>query len=664
MQSVVCGFKDRSDAGRRLAALLWDYSSVDDVVILALPRGGVPVAAEVSTTLAKPIDVLVVRKLGVPGDEEVAMGAVTSGGVRVMDEDLVARLGIGRETIDEMVRNETAEVHRRLKDYREDRPPPEVSGKRVILVDDGIATGSTVSAAISLLRKQGVGSVVVAVPVAAEDTVRRLREEADDLVVVIESDEFGAVSRWYEDFPQTSDEEVRAILSGCSPAVAVRADGGIPWVFNRSPIQMIRQLARPFIGAETDYDGILDLIGDAGVVVLGAANYGTREFYQARVGITKRLVAEKGFNAVVTEADLVDSWRVNDYLRGAPGIPDASSALDGFSRFPSWVWRNAEFLEFVDWLKDQNDRAGSAERRVGFHGLDLFGLRRSMSRVVEELEGGEIEAVGKVLSLFDCVDRFGRDPHHYGQMNGPEASEAMRSGLVGTLVDSRRESFARLPEEGGDPVDDELLRFVRSTPDGCIADYYGSLFRSYASSWNRRDEKMMELLGVLIGAIESHAGEAKVVVWAHNSHAGDARATEMSWRGDVSLGQLVRERFGERSRLIGMTTYSGEVAASSGWGEEAGTMELTPTPEGSFEKLFHQVGFAEFWMDFMGGHPAVSALKRPRVERGVGVVHREGGGRDWHSYEACIAGQFDALIHCDVTRAVQPLVRESEPSAP
>lgn len=660
MQSApLGGFHDRSDAGRRLAALLWDYSTDDNAVILALPRGGVPVAAEVSTTLSKPVDVLVVRRLGVPGNEELAMGAITSGDVKLLDEELIARQGIRQEEVDAAVERETAEVVRLLHAYREDRPPPDVRGKRVILVDDGIASGSSMSAAIALLRRQQVGSVTVAVPVAQRDAARELRAEADEVVVVLEPDEFHSVAHWYGSFPQTGDEEVRRILAGGSPVAAVRVEGGAQWMFNRSPIQMIRQLARPFIGADADYDGLLETIGDASVVVLGAANYGTHEFYRIRADLTKRLVVEKGFNAVVTEADTVDSWRVNEYVRGEPGIPDSAAALEGYARFPAWVWCNADFANFIGWLRHHNAQAYAVDRQVGFYGLDLFGLRRSMAKAIEQLAHAGPDAVEKARALFGCVDRFGRDSRHFGA--SPEVGDPMREKLVGKLVKERLEVFRRLPGHGGNPVDDELLRLVDGIPAETIASYYGDLLRGYASAWNLRDERMMGMLVNLAAALQSHTGSGKVVVWAHNAHAGDARATEMAWRGDVSLGQLVREGFPGQSRLIGMTTYAGSVTASTGWGGPSQRLDLPPAAEGSFEKLFHQVGFAEFWLDFTRDHPAVAALKRPRMERAVGVVHWGGGESETHAYEACIAAQFDALIHCDLTRAVEPLTPAANP---
>jgi predicted phosphoribosyltransferase len=211
------GFVDRADAGRQLADRLAVFSRANRPLLLALPRGGVPVAAAVAGALGIPFDVLVVRKLGVPGHEEYAMGAIAAGGVLVLDHQVVARLAIPLDAVERVIQRETHELERREKLFRDGRPPPEVAGRTVIVVDDGIATGSTMSAAVELLRKRGAGRVVVAVPVSARDSASRLRREADEVITLLEPRDFSAVGQWYVDFSQTGDEEVRRLLDGQSP---------------------------------------------------------------------------------------------------------------------------------------------------------------------------------------------------------------------------------------------------------------------------------------------------------------------------------------------------------------------------------------------------------------------------------------------------------------
>lgn len=206
-------YQDRPEAGRLLAQHVAMSHGGEDVVVLALPRGGVPVAAEVAEALDAPLDVIVVRKLGVPGQEELAMGAVASGGVRVLNEEVVQALGIPRGAIEAVTAVEEAELARRERLYRGDRPYPELAGRTVVLVDDGLATGATMRAAVAATREHRPAAVVVAVPVAPRDTVELLRREADDVVCPATPEPFLGVGMWYEDFRQTTDDEVRELLA-------------------------------------------------------------------------------------------------------------------------------------------------------------------------------------------------------------------------------------------------------------------------------------------------------------------------------------------------------------------------------------------------------------------------------------------------------------------
>jgi putative phosphoribosyl transferase len=209
-------FRDRQDAGRRLAEKLRGYAGTN-AIVLALPRGGVPVAAEVAARLGLPLDVYIVRKLGVPGQAELAMGAIASGGVRVMNDDVVHGLGIPEHVVDSVAQAEGAELARREAAYRTARPPLEVAERTVILIDDGLATGATMRAAVQALRVRHAARIVVAVPVGAPETCQMLAAEADEIVCAVAPEPFLAVGYWYEDFAQTTDEEVQAILSSTSP---------------------------------------------------------------------------------------------------------------------------------------------------------------------------------------------------------------------------------------------------------------------------------------------------------------------------------------------------------------------------------------------------------------------------------------------------------------
>ena len=211
-------FRDRGDAGRQLAAKLAAYAGRPDVLVLGLPRGGVPVAFEVARALDAPLDVFMVRKLGVPGHRELAMGAIATGGVRVLNDDVVQGLGIPERVIDTVATEEQRELERGEREYRDGRPPPDVRGRTVILVDDGLATGSTMRAAVAALRQQQPAGIVVAVPVASPETCDELRAEVEDVVCPVTPERFRAVGLWYEDFSPTTDEEVRELLRRAAEA--------------------------------------------------------------------------------------------------------------------------------------------------------------------------------------------------------------------------------------------------------------------------------------------------------------------------------------------------------------------------------------------------------------------------------------------------------------
>ena len=218
-------FRDRREAGRFLAERLGDYANRDDVVVLALPRGGVPIGLEVARALHVPLDVFVVRKLGLPGQEELAMGAIASGGVLVLNEELVRALNIPRDIIDMVAQQEQGELERREREYRDGRPPVDIRGRTVILVDDGLATGASMRVAALALKKKDPAQIVVAVPVAPPSTCAELQNEVDQVVCAVTPEPFWGVGQWYQDFSQTSDEEVRELLRQAATLPTRKAAG-------------------------------------------------------------------------------------------------------------------------------------------------------------------------------------------------------------------------------------------------------------------------------------------------------------------------------------------------------------------------------------------------------------------------------------------------------
>ena len=648
-------FRDRRDAGRFLAGLLEEYRGRPDVIVLGLPRGGVPVAYEVATALGAPLDVFLVRKLGTPGREELAMGAIASGGVMVINDDVVRGLAIAPEAIQHAAEREGRELVRREQAYREGRPFPAVAGKVVIVVDDGLATGSSMRAAIEALRSLRPARIVVAVPAAPQSTCRELAALADEVVCATTPSPFFAVGSSYWDFTQTTDEEVRDLLraaSGSRPAA-----GTAP---GPTEVAVIRADAIP-VEEGTPADQVLfDLVGDAQLVLIGEASHGTSEFYAARAQITRRLIEDRGFGAVAAEADWPDAYRVNRYVRGGGDDATAEEALRGFERFPTWMWRNAAVLDFVGWLREHNGRPGRDERaKAGFYGLDLYSLYRSVHEVISYLDRVDPAAADRARKRYACFDQFSDDDAQvYGFAAAFGAGEECEREVVAQLVDLQRHAVEYARRDGL-MADDELFyaeqnaRTVRAAEE-----YYRAMFSGRVSSWNLRDRHMADTLDALAGHLTRQRGApAKIVVWAHNSHLGDARATETAARGELNVGQLVRERHPGDCRLIGFTTYTGTVTAASDWEGPAERKWVRPALADSVEELLHEVGEKGFMLRFGAASGSADALCSARLERAIGVIYRPETERQSHYFGARVADQFDAVIHIDETRAVEPLER-------
>ena len=648
-------FKDRMDAGTRLADAIGSQLSIPETVILALPRGGIPIAAAMCKRTGAHFDVLIVRKLGVPGHDEYAMGAIASGGVMVLRQDVIERLQIPTRSVDAVVARETKELRRREEIFHRGSRPLDLAGRTVVLVDDGMATGSTMLAAVELLRRRAVERIIVAVPVASMEAVEVLKVEADEVVALVIPETFVAVGLHYGDFGQITDQEAGEMLRSQLPPAhvfppIVRSTAHCP-----DTLAAVRREARPITGDPSDFNGLLHLVGDATVVLLGEASHGTHEFYSYRGELTRRLMEEKGFNAVAIEGDWPDAYRVNRYVRGMGTDHSALEALSGFKRFPEWMWRNAEVRDFAEWLREFNSRQGVRAGQAGFYGLDLYSLHKSMDEVCRYLDRVDPEEARRARARYACMDRHGPDPQNYGLLVSSGLSAGCRDEVIEQLVRLRAKEVEYLGRDGAVAEEEfffaaQNARLVRNAEL-----YYRKMFRSDVSSWNLRDQHMMEMLVEIIARSQTAGRQAKVVVWAHNSHVGDARATERTRHGELNLGQLVREAYGDHSRLIGFTTYEGEVTAATGWHLPGERKKVLPGMEGSYERLFHEVGIPEFWIDLGGEGPGVGELGRERLQRAIGVVYRPETERQSHYFKARLANEFDAVIHIDRTRPVLPL---------
>jgi erythromycin esterase-like protein len=420
-------------------------------------------------------------------------------------------------------------------------------------------------------------------------------------------------------------------------------------------VSAIRRSAHSLTGETTDFDPLLKTIGDSRFVLIGEATHGTHEFYRLRAQITKRLIAEKEFNAVAVEADWPDAYRINQFVRFDSDDEDAIDALSGFKRFPAWMWRNADVLDFVGWLRNHNEHQHA--NRAGFYGLDLYSLHASIRAVLDFLDKVDPEAAHRARYRYACFDNFGEDSQAYGYAASFGLRKSCEDEVISQWMEMRRRAADLARRDGRVARDafffaEQNARLVKNAEE-----YYRSMFHERVSSWNLRDTHMAETLDALV----HHLGaKAKVVVWAHNSHLGDARATEMGQRGELNLGQLVRQRYGGEATLVGFTTHTGTVTAASGWDSPAERKYVRPALAGSYEALFHQTGIPNFLLRLGKREETTAALREPRLERAIGVIYLPQSERASHYFHAQLPDQFDVVLHYDETRAVEPLERTAQ----
>lgn len=414
----------------------------------------------------------------------------------------------------------------------------------------------------------------------------------------------------------------------------------------------IRAAARCLGGGDRDYDELLDAVDDRQFVLLGEASHGTHEFYQMRADITRRLISELNFDAVVVEGDWPDVYRVNRYVLGESADETARDALRGFDRFPRWMWRNTEVQRFVEWLRMHNLSRNRAQR-TGVYGLDLYSLHRSISAVVDYLEEVDPEAAVRARERYGCMDHSG-DPQGYGHAVAMSVQKSCEDEAVAQLQDVLHKRM-RLAEQGALDEDAQFSAEINARVVRNAEAYYRGMFSSRTSTWNLRDSHMAQVLFALHENISRRKGRpARIAVWAHNSHLGDARATEVSRHGELNLGQLVRERAADNAMLVGFTTYTGHVTAARDWGAPAEHRWVRPALDESVEKLFERTGLDRFYLSLSGALANPASL-RGLLERAIGVIYRPESERQSHYFKAVLPEQFDAVFHLDETSALEPL---------
>lgn len=396
-------------------------------------------------------------------------------------------------------------------------------------------------------------------------------------------------------------------------------------------------------------DGLLDRIGNARIVLLGEASHGTSEFYAARQEITKALIERKGFNFVCAEADWSDAEQINNYVRNDYKVQDWMP----FARFPEWMWKNKEVLNFVEWLKKYNSKHDNS---IGFYGLDLYGLENSIDLVIKYLEGVNPDLATLAKLRYSCIMPFMSSPSMYGKLVTTNKLQSCEAEVLKMLFDLLKNK---------NKLNHSKAYFYAYQNATVIVDaerYYKAMFYGSSESWNLRDFHMFYTLKSLL----SYFGkDSKAIVWAHNSHIGNALATEMYARGEINIGHFCKEHFGDKSYHIGFGTHTGTVAASNNWGEPMEVMTINESIENSYENLCHRTHVPNFTLPLREEYSEKKLrelLSTPRLERAIGVVYRPDTERMSHYFKTVLPSQFDEYIWFNKTKAVTPIATQTETS--
>ena len=393
-------------------------------------------------------------------------------------------------------------------------------------------------------------------------------------------------------------------------------------------------------------EDLLKRIGDAQVVLIGEASHGTSEFYRTRQKITRALIENKGFNIICAEADWSDAEQINSYVRNKSVKKDWVP----FARFPQWMWRNKEVLEFVEWLTEYNRNHRNS---IGFYGLDLYGMENSINQVIEYLEKTDQDLADLAKQRYSCITPYMTDPAIYGKMVLSKQLLSCEQEVLKMLTDLLRNK---------NKLNHSPEYFYAYQNANVVVDaerYYKAMYYGNAESWNLRDFHMFHSLKSLLSYFKPGA---KAVVWAHNSHIGNALATEMYSRGEINIGHLCKEHFGDRSYHIGFGTHQGTVAAANNWGGKMQVMQVNPSMKNSYENLCHKTQIPSFTLPLKeknSGQKLRSLLSTPKLERAIGVIYRPETERLSHYFHAVLPSQFDEYIWFNTSKALTPLSAET-----
>lgn len=428
--------------------------------------------------------------------------------------------------------------------------------------------------------------------------------------------------------------------------------------------EILRQHAKPLVH-EHDLDELIEMIGNKKVVMLGEASHGTKEYYEWRMEITKRLISEKGFSFVAVEGDWPDCYEINRYVKQYKEIERSADLLlrHSFKRWPTWMWANEEMREMIEWLHLYNlDQL--KERKVGFYGLDVYSLADSLNAIIRYIEQVMPEARKEAYNAYYCFDAINRDMQDEW-MHKPFVKTSCQKEVITLLTKLRQQAPIKERDEEEMHFNVEQNTLVTKNAE----EYYRAMLKATHESWNIRDRHMAEILDRLLTYYEYSARqephEIKAIVWAHNTHIGDARATSMKKAKELNIGQLAREVYGEdHVALVGFGSYTGSVIAGYSWGAPMMKMNVPPARRGSWEDLFHAAEARNrifLTQQFRNDNECTKL----RAHRAIGVVYNpqsEGG----NYVPSNLVERYDAFIYIDRTQALHPLPmgRIEVPSVP
>lgn len=421
--------------------------------------------------------------------------------------------------------------------------------------------------------------------------------------------------------------------------------------------ELITQSSESFTSIDdVNLDNLLERIGDSRVVLLGEASHGTAEFYEMRARITKELIEKKGFTIITAEADWPDAAHINRYIQGQEH--DALRQKKPFSRFPTWMWANKSMLKFTHWLHDYNQKTKSSEQKVGFYGLDLYSLYGSIESVLNYLQEVDPKTAEVARDRYGCLMPWSNEPSLYGHAVITQQHKDCEIEVLRNLQDllKRRLEYSAANEEQFFDAEQNAKLIVDAER------YYRTMYHAEDNSWNQRDQHMIKTLQAVL---DFKGPESKAVVWAHNSHLGDARATQMSDRGELNIGQLARQQYSDKVYNIGFGTDHGTVAAASDWGGPMEIKQVQPSHIDSYERIFHDVPTDNFLLPLR--YPLNEHIRKKllpeRLERAIGVIYRPETERQSHYFYASLPSQFDEYIWFDKTCAVEALTKEMREGA-